>query len=145
MNNYKNVIVAVDFNAQYENVIHRAIAVCGSADDLSLVYVSWPMVYLQPYLYNTEYNSLDDAEVLDNARKRLEEIAEKFGIDKNHVHVKSGDVADEIKRMADESNADLIVLGTHGRSGIRLLLGSTANAVLHGAKQDVLAVRIQND
>jgi universal stress protein A len=47
--------------------------------------------------------------------------------------------------MADESNADLIVLGTHGRSGIRLLLGSTANAVLHGAKQDVLAVRIHND
>jgi universal stress protein A len=119
MNDYKKIIVAVDFNAQYENVIHRAMAVSQSAADLSLVYVSWPMVYIQPYLYNTEYNSLDDAEVLDNARKRLEEIAEKFGIDKNNVHVKSGDVSDEIKRIADESNADLIVLGTHGRSGIR--------------------------
>ncbi|MGB1202845.1 MAG: universal stress protein [Alloalcanivorax venustensis] len=38
--------------------------------------------------------------------------------------------------------ADLIVLGSHGKHGIRLLLGSTANAVLHRATCDVLAVRI---
>jgi universal stress protein A len=44
--------------------------------------------------------------------------------------------------MANEKNIDLIVIGTHGRSGIKLLLGSTANSVLHGVKQDVLAVRV---
>jgi universal stress protein A len=36
----------------------------------------------------------------------------------------------------------LIVIGTHGQKGLQLLLGSTANAVLHGAGCDVLAVRI---
>lgn len=37
---------------------------------------------------------------------------------------------------------DLIVVGSHGRHGLALLLGSTANAVLHGAPCDVLAVRL---
>ena len=43
---------------------------------------------------------------------------------------------------AKEHGADLIVVGSHGRHGLALLLGSTANAVLHGAPCDVLAVRI---
>jgi len=41
-------------------------------------------------------------------------------------------------------NTDLVIVGSHGRHGVRLLLGSTANAVLHGAECDVLAVRVQD-
>ena len=47
-------------------------------------------------------------------------------------------VLEEVERL----KADLIIVGSHGRHGVRLLLGSTANAILHGAKCDVLAVRI---
>jgi universal stress protein A len=43
---------------------------------------------------------------------------------------------------AKELGADLIIVGSHGRHGVALLLGSTANAVLHGAHCDVLAVRV---
>ena len=50
--------------------------------------------------------------------------------------------ADEIKSEAEALNADLIVVGSHGRKGLGLLLGSTATGVLHGAKIDVLTVRI---
>ena len=45
--------------------------------------------------------------------------------------------------LADKISADLIVIGTHGQSGLKLLLGSTANAVLHGVKVDVLAVKVE--
>ena len=45
-------------------------------------------------------------------------------------------------RVAEEQSCDLIVVGSHGRHGLALLLGSTANDVLHGAPCDVIAVRL---
>jgi nucleotide-binding universal stress UspA family protein len=51
-------------------------------------------------------------------------------------------LGDEIRRVADEIRCDLIVLGTHGRTGLgRLLLGSVAEHVLRRAKCPVLTVR----
>ncbi len=48
----------------------------------------------------------------------------------------------EIHALAEKLSADLIIVGSHGRHGLALLLGSTANGVLHGAKCDVLAMRV---
>jgi len=45
---------------------------------------------------------------------------------------------------AEGLHADLIVLGTHGHRGIGRLLGSTASAVVHSARCDVLTVRIDS-
>lgn len=145
MSNYKKILVAIDINAKYENVIQRALAICDSPKDLSLVYISLPTTYIQPYLYGMEYNQIDDSDRFARAREKLEAIATTFGISPQNVHLKAGASADEIKKIANEITADLIVIGTHGRSGIKLLLGSTANAVLHGTKQDVLAVRVHED
>jgi len=47
--------------------------------------------------------------------------------------------------VVEEKNADLVIVGSHGRHGLELLLGSTANAVLHNAECDVLALRIRED
>ena len=53
-----------------------------------------------------------------------------------------GDAADEIVRTAQETKCDLIVIGTHGRSGFgRLLMGSVAEDVLRGAPCPVVTVR----
>jgi universal stress protein A len=144
MSNYKNILVAIDINADYESVIHKALSVCQSVDDLSLVYIPLSSVYIQPYLYGADYSAIDDSDRMARAQKKLDDIANKFAIKKNNVYLKAGDAADEIQNFANEIHADLIVIGTHGRSGIKLLLGSTANAVLHGVKQDVLAVRVHD-
>jgi phosphoglycerate kinase len=54
-----------------------------------------------------------------------------------------GDPADEILRFADEIGADLIVMGSHGRTGVmRILMGSVSRKVLDQAKCPVLIVRI---
>ncbi len=47
-----------------------------------------------------------------------------------------------ILSYAAAQQVDLIVTGSHGRSGVSRLLGSTTNGILHGANCDVLAVRI---
>ncbi len=90
----------------------------------------------------TEYNEIDDSERISLAHKKLSDIDTELGSTETNVFEKMGDEADEIKEMANEKNIDLIIIGTHGRSGIKLLLGSTANSVLHGVQHDVLAVRV---
>jgi len=145
MSDYKNILVAIDINAGYDKVIQKALTVCQSPDDLSLVYVPLPSVYIQPYLYGASYAQIDDTDRIARAREKLEQIAHKFGISEQKTYLKVGDAGDEIKQIANEKHADLIVIGTHGRSGIKLLLGSTANSVLHGVSQDVLAVRVYDN
>ena len=48
----------------------------------------------------------------------------------------------ETHRLANEKGIDLIVVGSNGRHGFQLLLGSVSTGVLHGAPCDVLAVRV---
>jgi nucleotide-binding universal stress UspA family protein len=57
--------------------------------------------------------------------------------------VGEGDAHEEILRLAQKEKCDLIVIGTHGRSGLqRLLIGSVAEEVLRKANCPVLAVRL---
>lgn len=66
----------------------------------------------------------------------------RYDIDDEALLVAHGNTAAEIHRLADEGDVDLIVVGTHGKHGVELVAGSSANAVLHGANCDSLAVKI---
>ncbi len=81
-------------------------------------------------------------ETLRNIRER----AAAFGIDPEQVSTRIGRPASEIRAHAERMGADLIVMGSRGRHGLPgVLLGSTANAVLHGASCNTLTVRIGRD
>lgn len=81
--------------------------------------------------------------VMDEAAERLGHLADSYGIDDEDVFEVAGTVAHRVHDLAAKIGADLIVVGTHGKHGLQLLTGSTANAVLHGARCDVLAVRVR--
>jgi len=81
-------------------------------------------------------------EIHKQARSHIDELCEPLNIEDSHRHLVVGRPETEIHHIAEEIGADLVIVGSHGRHGLALLLGSTANGVLHGAKCDVLAVRI---
>jgi universal stress protein A len=85
------------------------------------------------------------AELMAGAKKRLAELGENLGVAEDSRWLEMGSPKSEIVRVAQENKVDLIVIGSHGRHGLALLLGSTANGVLHHATCDVLAVRLQED
>jgi K+-sensing histidine kinase KdpD len=83
-------------------------------------------------------------EIVKEARAKLDEMRERLigqGVEVSHVFV--NDMADRgIVAVAKETNADLIVVGSHGRTGIsRFLIGSIAERVVRHAHCDVLVAR----
>ena len=63
-------------------------------------------------------------------------------LSKDRIMVKTGDPVEEITRAAAQGNFDLIIMGTHGDQGIEdILLGSTAQGVIHESKVPVLVAR----
>lgn len=140
MKNYQSILVAIDIYSEYDQVLKRAFCISKDASQISLVFVTLPTTYFQPYISGVGGDYV--ADIHKQAKTRLDEIALKNNIPSKQIYLPIGNAAEEIHTLANEINTDLIVIGTHGRSGIKLLLGSTANSVLHGAKQDVLAVRV---
>jgi universal stress protein A len=88
-----------------------------------------------------DFSGIQD-EIYQQATAQLQRFAESNGVDEAHRHIVMGRPEVEIHSLAEELKADLIVVGSHGRHGLALIMGSTANGVLHGAKRDVLAVRV---
>ena len=83
------------------------------------------------------------ATLMKNAENALLPAAKRLGVGENNIVIKQGHEGDEVLEYAKDNHFDLIVTGSHGRHGLRLLLGSTANSILHGALCDVLAVRLK--
>ena len=71
-------------------------------------------------------------------------MADELGVEQRNCWLIWGSPNDEIVRIAKQHQVDLIVTGSHARHGLALIMGSTANSVLHHAECDVLAVRIQD-
>jgi Universal stress protein UspA and related nucleotide-binding proteins len=79
------------------------------------------------------------------AKKNLTKLGEKLVVTEDRRWLEMGSPKTEIVRVANENKVDLIIVGSHGRHGLALLLGSTANGVLHHATCDVLAVRLRDN
>ncbi|OYR45192.1 universal stress protein [Halorubrum sp. Eb13] len=95
-------------------------------------------------------DSPDSDEIEDELTAQAEELVESSagsldGIDMTTV-VEMGTPHSEIIRYADEHDIDLVVMGTHGRTGVeRYLLGSVAEKVVRMADQPVVTVRADED
>jgi len=77
-----------------------------------------------------------------HARVQCEQVLAQAGLSQARVLLLHGTPAGEITRAAAEENADLIIVGTHGRGAIaHLLLGSVAERVVRSAPCPVLTVR----
>jgi universal stress protein A len=86
-----------------------------------------------------------EADLLNAAREELAKICDPLGIAAEDQIVSAGSPKLVVFEIAEKNKADLIIVGSHGRHGLGLLLGSTANSLLHNASCDVLAIRIHDD
>lgn len=142
MSTYKKMLVAIDLTEEAPQVLNKAKAMCDAQGaELLLVHVVEPVGYAYGGDIPMDLSELQDQ--LDKAaREQLGKYGDEYGIAASNQVVTVGRPESEIHRLAKEHNVDLVIVGSHGRKGFQLLLGSTANGVLHGTECDVLAIRI---
>ncbi len=142
---YNKVVLALDLSDEAEKIFTKAKAVLQKGGTLYVVHVMEPLdaIYFSDAYgaASVQFQKAQD-EMQAITKKRLEEFCQKHGIAADHQALIVGSPAKEIRHFAEDNHADAIVIGTHGRHGMGLLLGSTANGVLHGTPCDVLAVRV---
>lgn len=143
MTGYKKILAAVDLSEDSVLVRDRAQWLATQhAAELHFVNVMEPVMTG----YAVEVMSIDvtglQAEAEKQARKALLEFGGKIGVPPQRLHSVVGRPAREIRELAKELNADLVVVGGHGKHGFELLLGSTSSGVTHGITCDLLILRI---
>ncbi len=144
---YSIILVAIDTTDEADEVLSAAKELMD--DDKSTIFIVSVIKPLANF-YADLYSILGDrygfeSQAVERTKAWLSNLTSRHGIITHGVDVIIGTPAVEIRRFAEKIGADLIVLGTHGQHGPGLMLGSTANAVLHQAPCNVLAVKVRND
>ena len=150
MNEYRTFVIPYDFS------VHARAALYAGADlarrlgaDLHLLHVIHVPAYAYGYGGVVTPPPMDMLEVRESALKQLDSVVE--GIDafpgKVESHVVEGrGVADVIRETAQKVGADLIVMGTHGRTGLaHVFLGSVAERTLRNAPCPVLTIQADEE
>jgi universal stress protein A len=144
MSNYSHILVTVDLTEECRPVAERARSLANLYKaKLSCIHVIEPLSLAYGGDIPMDLSTIQE-QIQDTAQTHMAEFAAELNIQKEDQHLVFGRPEAEIHALAQQLGVDLIVVGSHGRHGLALLLGSTANGVLHGAICDVLAVRVGN-
>ncbi len=140
MNKFANtpILVPVDLSEASDRALDYALELADAPEQITALHIAVPYIAVEsPYMY------LIDEE---GRRRELEEAVHKhFGGDKYRgvrVKVRYGDPGSEIAAFAKELGVGLIVMPSHGRTGLaHLLVGSVAERVMRYAPCPVLVLR----
>lgn len=147
MAKYSKILVALDFHGDNADIIEKGSEMAKVNDaELFLIHVNEPLAiaYASDGMSWSDQVVSLEASIRKEARAKMTEVANRLDVPASNCIVKEGKPSSEIHKAVEEHDIGLIVMGTHGQSGLQLLLGSTANSVLHGVECDVLAVRVKS-
>ncbi|MBI1806717.1 MAG: universal stress protein [Ignavibacteria bacterium] len=144
----QRILVPIDFSQYSKNALQYAISMAKQfTAELILIYVVEPTVYPADFSFGQVALPTIENELRERGKEELEELI------KTHIAsalparamVRDGKPFLEIINAAAEENVDLIVIATHGHTGVEhLLFGGTAEKVVRKAPCPVLVVRATN-
>jgi nucleotide-binding universal stress UspA family protein len=148
MNLPRNILVPIDFSDTAERALDYAVMLANKLD----AKIHLLNVIGVPALGVPELGVALTASVIDSVVRSNQDALDKLADSRRdkaqigEVMLRTGDARDVILRTADEVSANLIVMGTHGRRGVRrALLGSVAESIVRTATCPVLTVRAARD
>ncbi|MGK0298374.1 MAG: nucleotide-binding universal stress UspA family protein [Gammaproteobacteria bacterium] len=145
MSHYKQILVAVDFSDPSIRALQVARDL-GTRLNAKLIVIHFVPMRIMDMGMEGGVDFIEEMHQseLAEARIKLEKFIKEHTTSDDEIehHLRSGEPAAEMNSMATEVSADMIIIGTHGRSGIKhLLMGSVAESILRTADVPVLSVR----
>jgi len=135
----KCVIVPFDFLEQSGQALETAREFVDTVANLHVVHVLSEIIAGEPGVY---WETIDNDARRYHAEKAFHDSFASSPFNQSHFHVRFGDPGREIARLAEELKAELIVMPSHGRTGLtRLLIGSVAERVLRLSHCPVLILK----
>jgi universal stress protein A len=144
MTNYQHILLAVDYSVDNDYLANKAKGLAERYQaKLSILHVL-DNIPMPDTNYGTVILLSEDTgyDLLEAEKAKLLALGQRLAVANENQWLVWGIPKQEIVQIAAQENIDLIVLGSHERHGLGLLLGSTANSVLQHAPCDVLAVRL---
>lgn len=146
MKQFSKILFANDFSEGSNYAFDYALSLAKqfSAKLLLVHIINEPVDLRGFYVPHISFDNLEK-EIAEGAEKMMDRFCSEnlAGFEQFEKYVLSGVPYEEIVKKADESGADLIIMGTHGRKGVdHLLFGSTAERVVRNANCPVMTVRL---
>ncbi len=139
---YKNILLGIDLSPDSDALLRRTAELAADFEAaLTLLHVV-EYVPVEPMGEALLPTAPITEELSDASAMQLEQLAGRCGLGDAPRIVRVGNTKAEIVEVAREIGADLIVLGSHERHGLAILVNRTDDTVLHAAPCDVLAVRL---
>ena len=142
LKNLERVLVPIDFSELCFKAIHTALSIA-PPDRIHLLHVT-PVASGLAWAAGL-HGAADDRARVEVVRIRIERELESHQLEHHgrHVHVRVGSPSHEIVDFANGMKPDLVIIGSHGRSGAvaRLLMGSVAYSIVRNSRASVLVVR----
>jgi universal stress protein A len=143
MADYQRILTAVDLNDQSAAVVAKAAELAAQWHAaLTLLHVV-EFVPIEPMSDALVPVMQIDDQIIRRAQEQIHALARTVGLNEQCCRIATGNVKTEVLRLARDSQADLILLGSRERHGLSILVNLVEDTVLHGAPCDVLAVRVR--
>ncbi len=140
---FEKVLVAIDLvNEPAHLLLEHAAGLRLDPPEIFVAHVVEPQ-YVQYSIDPTFTGSLTqrmEEDAIASARQRVFDICESHGIPTDHQRISVGRTAERIHELAMELGVDTVVVGSNTRPRWMRMLGSTANAILHGSAVNVIVI-----
>jgi universal stress protein A len=143
MAGYKKLLVLLDLSEDSEQVAIAARNMAAHSNASIVVLHVVEFVPVEPLGESLMPTAQIEDELIGRSRGQLASLITRLGLGNATGRVEAGNTKSEILRVAEEEEVDLIVLGSHERHGLAILVNFTEDTVLHAAHCDVLAVRLK--
>ncbi|MCA9192846.1 MAG: universal stress protein [Planctomycetales bacterium] len=135
----KAVVVPYDFSKHADEALKKAVGIVEDRQQIHALHVLPFMIPTEP---GVVWATIDDQQRMEHALANMQEKLAEIGLGDIQTDVRFGDPGQVVSDRAEELGAELIVIGSHGRTGLtRFVLGSVAERVTRLAHCPVLVIK----